>query len=196
LFQRRLAAAWHGGRVDHSAANTAATAAAVNVYVDWIDRRVHDTESVPRDGRRYLLQRRLVAAWYVAAIRRIDAATFTAATGDDDYEYDVERRVHDAEPLHGDGRRHLLQRWLVAARYVAAIRRIDATTGTGGTGDDNHNDRADRINDFERWVHDTESVHGDGRRHLLQRRLAAARYLAAVRRIDAATSTATAGYDD
>ena len=99
-----------------------------------VERHVHDAESVSRDGRRHLLQRRLAAARHDAAERRPGGAGTHAAkhTGAAEYAGAAERHVHDAEPISRDGRRHLLQRRLAAARHdTARWRRLVLANATG-----------------------------------------------------------------
>jgi hypothetical protein len=78
--------------------------------------------------------------------------------------------MRHARSVHHAGRRHLLPRWLAAGRYGDPGRSVDdAETRTdAGTCTANSSD--------VRWMRHARSVHRAGPRHLLQRRLASARY--------------------
>jgi len=77
--------------------------------------------------------------------------------------------MHDAESVRGDGRRHLLQRRLAATWHDAAKRRIDDDNTTT----DHHSAADNDLVVSRNWVHDAGSVRVDGRRCVLQGRLAA-----------------------
>jgi hypothetical protein len=129
-----------------------------------------------------VLQRRLAAARHARARRRnaADTATSRAATAP---------AAHILGWLCDVGagiRLDLLQRRLAAARHAGSRRQraaaaehaVDAATASAA--------------DIERRLCDGRSVRGDGRRNLLQRRLAAAGNGTTVRRIDTTAERAAA----
>jgi hypothetical protein len=139
---------------------------------------MHDCGSIRIDGRRRLLQRRLVATGHGASGQQPRACAGAGhCTGTDRATADC-KLLHDARSVRRDGRRHLLQRRLAATRHGASGQQPCAGsrsctgigTGTGaGTG-------ADRTTAECNFMHDVRSVCRHRRRRLLQRRVAAPRH--------------------
>ena len=132
-----------------------------------------------------MLERRLVATRHDTAGRAaiescaVDAAAspvaLDAAVGSG-----VAGELFDARSVHGDGRGNVLER-RVAATWRDATERAAVESGAvgstaiiaGGTIDSGATVDA-AASGWQQHVSDAQSIRGDGRRHLLERRLAAA----------------------
>jgi hypothetical protein len=114
---------------------------------------MHDAGSVRFDGWRHLLQRRLVASRHEPSVEHAATATGTRA--------DQFRCLQHTRPVRGDGRGHLLQRWLAATGGFAPLERagVNAATATATA--------VDTAADDFRWLRGSQSVRSYGWRHLL-----------------------------